>query len=446
MTFTTSQLASYVGGTLHGDTDVRCCGASIDSRLSETGNVFFALQGEHTDGHEYVEAAATAGCSALIVEKTVDSTVPFIIVQDVRRALYDLAKNRRAELPVQKVIAVTGSVGKTTAKDMIACMLGEQVVASKKSFNNDLGVPLTILAAEAAEFLVAEIGANDVGEIEPLAELIQPDIAVLTSIDKAHLEGFGTQAAVLAEKVKLLEALPSHGVAILPHDIDVSSFDITAPIITVGTSDSADIRIEVGIDSFGFATLKIGTNEVTLSMLGEHNAMNAALALVACGYAQPETAQVQFMNRLASFKGPAGRLQKVDIAGISFIDDSYNANPASMQSALNLIATMSCGRKVLILGDMLELGEHAHAEHRLLGNAIEKVKADVVILVGQHMHTTSQTTPSLHEPEASIDAMQRIAALLKFGDTVLLKGSRDIQLERIIEIFEMEQQTQVSPL
>ena len=372
--------------------------------------------------------------------------VPYVIVQDARKALYDLAMQQRMGLPAFHVIAVTGSVGKTTTKDLIACMLGDCAVASEKSFNNDLGVPLTILAGDSAKFLIAEIGANDVGEIQPLAELIQPDIALLTSIDKAHLQGFGSEATVLSEKIKLIEALPSSGIAILPDDIDLSSFDIAATICTVGTSENAAVQIQVGTDECGCSTLMYKEHEITLSILGEHNARNAALALVACEYAHPELEQSLMLNRLESFKCPSGRLQKHEVAGISFIDDSYNANPASMRSALRLIATIPCNRRVLVLGDMLELGEHSHAEHRLLGAAIQEVEADVVMLVGSHMQSTSHAIPSLYEPEASLEAMQRMATLLKRGDTVLLKGSRGMQLERIIRIIEMEQPTQVSTL
>ena len=443
MTFSTKQLAEEVGGLLVGDATTQCLGGAIDSRLCERGNVFFALKGEHSDGHNFIDAAIEAGCSAVVVERKVQSTVPVVKVDDVRKSLFALAMSRRAGFGSTKVIAITGSVGKTTTKDMIASMLGKEAVASRKSFNNDLGVPLTILAGEGAEYLVAEVGANDVGEIEPLAQLVQPDISVLTSIDSAHLEGFGDKETVLAEKVKLLEVLPSNGIAILPEGIDLSPFDVKATIYRVGRSENADVQIKTGMNALGYATLQIGEDVVTLSLLGEHNAWNAAFAIVACMLGNPTLLKKDLMNMVSSIMPPTGRLQVNTIGGITFIDDSYNANPASMRSALELFQVIEGNRRVLILGDMLELGEHSHAEHRLLGSAIERVEADVVILIGPHMKITSQVTPSIHEYESSDDALKRISSLLKQGDTVLLKGSRAMQLERVIEL---KRQTKVSAL
>lgn len=443
MTFSTKQLAEEVGGRLFGDATVQCLGGAIDSRHCEQGNVFFALKGEYSDGHNFIDAAIEAGCSAVVAEREVHSAVPVVQVDDVRKSLFALAMSRRAGFDSTKVLAITGSVGKTTTKDMIASMLGKGAVASQKSFNNDLGVPLTILAGEGAEYLVAEVGANDVGEIEPLAQLVQPDISVLTSIDSAHLEGFGNQETVLAEKVKLLEVLPSSGVAILPEGIDLSPFDIKATICRIGHSTNADIQIKTGMNAHGHATLQIEEDEVTLSLLGEHNAWNAALAIVACMRGNPTLLRKDLMRIVSSINPPPGRLQVHTIGGITFVDDSYNANPASMRSALELFQVFEGSRRVMILGDMLELGDHSHSEHRLLGSAIERVGADLVILVGPQMEITSQVTSSIHEFESSDEAFKRISSLLKQGDTVLLKGSRGMQLERIIEL---KQQTKVSSL
>lgn len=441
MTFTTGQLAEYVDGLLIGDAFTQCSGATIDSRACEQGNIFFALKGEHTDGHEFIESAITAGCSAVVVQHKINVAVPVIQVRDVRKALYDAATHRRKEFTAIKVLAITGSVGKTTTKNMIARLLGEHVVSSEKSFNNDLGVPLTILAAEKAQYLVAEVGANEIGEIEPLANLVQPDIAVLTSIDNAHLEGFGNKENILSEKVKLLEALPKSGLAIVSEDVDLSGFNIKAPICRVGNSNTADVAIETGLHKDGYGTLQIGSDKVTLSMLGEHNAWNAAFAVVACMHAQSKLTQAEMMALVSKVESPPSRLQRHTIAGITFIDDAYNANPASMRSALELFSSIKGKRKIVVLGDMLELGEHAHCEHRLLGIAIGNIDVDIVILVGPNMKTTSQVISSIHEPDSSEESMSRIAALLQSGDTVLLKGSRGMQLERIIEL---KRQTKVS--
>ena len=181
----------------------------------------------------------------------------------------------------ESVIAVTGSVGKTTTKDLLAHLLGDNTTASMQSFNNDLGVPLTILDAEDATFLVTEIGANAVGEIKPLATLVQPDIAILTSLGKAHLEGFGSFETVKNEKLVLLKSVHEAGVVILPDTIDINSSEFSAAICTVGTSSTADIQVVTGVNNEGFAELEINGYNVTLSLMGVHNAMNAALAIVA---------------------------------------------------------------------------------------------------------------------------------------------------------------------
>jgi len=439
--FTTKQLASYVQGSLVGDDHVQCEGASIDSRQCMLGNVFFALGGDNVDGHQFIEAAISAGCSAVVVEKEISASVPVVQVKNVRKALFDLATHRRKRLQVKKVIAVTGSVGKTTTKDMIALMLGPTATKSKKSFNNDLGVPLTILDAEGAEYLVAEVGANEIGEIAPLATLVQPDIGILTTIGHAHLEGFGDYKTILAEKAKLLESVTSDGVAIVPLEIDLGGFEISASVCTLGSTSNADVQIETGVDASGHSTLRIDGIDCTLSMLGEHNAKNAAVAITACRHANPEFGVTLLLERLQGFQGAEGRLQRTEVDGITFIDDSYNANPASMKSALEFFKSIPCSRKILILGDMLELGEHAHAEHRLLSSSIESVGADVVILVGEEMKSASQTVTSIYEKEATIDALNRIVSMLQPDDTVLLKGSRGMQLERVIEL---KRQTKVS--
>ena len=435
MSFTSKQLAQYVCGELVGDENIQCNGASIDSRNCKKGNVFFALQGEQSDGH-----AQDAGCSVVVVERAVQSTIPYVLVSDARSALRSLAVGRRAELGAT-VIAVTGSVGKTTVKDMLGTLLGDTAVVSAKSFNNDLGVPLTILSAEKASFLVAEVGANDVGEMKPLSQLVSPSIAIITAIGNAHLEGFGDAETILREKATLLEALPSSGYAIIPEEIDISPFAIAAHVITVGDSESADVQAQTSVNSDGNAILCIGDDTVVLSLLGEHNARNGALAVVACSVAMPEVPIGVILQKLTRVPAPDGRLSQKHVGGITFIDDSYNANPTSMHGALEFFSNVQCGRKVLVLGDMLELGASAQHEHDALVETIANIDADVVCLVGEYMLGPALSLQSTHEPTASNEALKRIASLLQKGDTVLLKGSRGMQLERIIE---MKRQTTVS--
>ncbi|MAI66324.1 MAG: hypothetical protein CMJ26_00430 [Phycisphaerae bacterium] len=438
MSFTSAQLAAYVSGVLHGEGETVCCGAEIDTRQRVEGKVFFALKGEHVDGHAYVNQAVKNGCSAVVVERLARTVeVPQIVVQNTREALFALARARRSEMGLSSVIAVTGSVGKTTTKDILGCLLGDNVVVSRKSFNNDLGVPLTILAGEQAECLVAEIGANDVGEIEPLAKLVQPDVAILTSIEKAHLEGFKNTETVLQEKAKLLQQVPAGGFVIVPDFIDLSGVSIDAHIVTVGITETADIVVETGVNEQGFATLGMDGAFITLSLLGEHNAMNAALAIVAVLKSSNSFLIDELLQRASHAKAPIGRLQRQKIDGVTFLNDSYNANPASMRSALALLNKMQAKRKVVVLGDMLELGESSHAEHRALISNVSKIQADVVVLVGNAMESAGCST-AMHLPNA--DTLEEVVPLFQRGDLVLVKGSRGLQLERLIEMF---QQTKV---
>lgn len=445
MSFTTAQLALGVGGECFGDESVVCNGAEIDTRRNVEGKVFFALKGTQSDGHDYLDDAVARGCSAVVVEKQCELPIPSIVVGDARKALFMLAEFRRNDLELKQVVAVTGSVGKTTTKDLLAHLLGDKTTASMFSFNNDLGVPLTILDAEDSEFLVTEIGANAVGELEPLAKLVKPDIAILTSIAKAHLEGFGDQETVKREKLHLLESLPTDGFAIVPDTIDVVGSDIKATICSVGTSDVADFQISTGMNCEGFAELEMEGHRVTLSLMGEHNAMNTALAVVASSEAlQRAGRQISIPDLLdaaCGVCGKTGRLCKHTRGDITVIDDSYNANPASMRSAIRMFSGIEGSRKILILGDMLELGDCAHAEHRLLANVIPQSGADLVVLVGPLMEAAADVPSCVYEPEPSDDAIERIASLIQSDDTVLIKGSRELQLERIIQSI---QRTKVS--
>lgn len=433
MSFTSKQLANAVDGTLHGDEETICNGAEIDTRQPISGKVFFALQGDNADGFEYIDDAIAGGCSAIVSQRYCKVTVPIVVVSDTRAALYTLAKTRRAAMQMQSVFAVTGSVGKTTTKDILSCLLGDDVVSSEKSFNNDLGVPLTLLAGEEARYLVAEVGANNVGEIAPLAELVQPDVAILTSIDKAHLAGFCNMATVLQEKAKLLQAVHQDGIVVVPDTIDLTGREITARIVTVGSLEDADVRIETGVDANGFATLSIDGCNKTLGLLGEHNALNVALAIVAVTRALPSQTTKAILEKATEVRAPDGRLQRIEVGGVTFLDDSYNANPASMQAALRFFRTMQAKRKVLVLGDMLELGECAHAEHRAIIGSLGEVGCDVVVLVGQAMSDASDDLPAICL--RGDDPLDSVASLLEEGDLVLLKGSRGMQLERIVDLF-----------
>jgi len=445
LSFTTAQLANATRGELVGDPTVWCNGAEIDTRRCVKGKVFFALEGTKVDGHMFLQDAIAGGCSAVVASHHESLSAPIIVVKNTRDALFQLAIARRNDIKLAHVIAITGSAGKTTTKDVLAAILGERTTSSAQSFNNDLGVPLTILDAEDSDFLVVEVGANAVGEIEPLARLVQPDIAILTSIDKAHLEGFGDRDTVLREKTKLFDALPDDGIAIVPDTVDLSSISISASVCRVGTSQDADVRISIDVHKDGCAILEMEGHRVTLALLGAHNGMNVALAVVAAVHANirigRSTSTKDLLDIASVVTGPKGRLHRVQVGDVTFLDDTYNANPASMRAAMRLFSVLDGERKVVVLGDMLELGSHEHAEHRHLASDILNAGADLIVLVGSAMAAAAHIPASVYEPEATDEAIERIVALIRPHDTVLIKGSRGLRLERIIET---KQQMKVS--
>ncbi len=416
-------------------------GAEIDTRRDVQNKVFFALQGDRTDGHEFIERAIEGGCVAVVVSKNVTASVPVIQVDDPRKALFALAQFIRAKMNVQTAIAITGSVGKTTTKDLLASLLGSDATVSPASFNNDLGIPLTLLHGERAKNIVIEVGANACGEIEPLAKLVGADIAIITAIQKAHLEGFGSIEAIFNEKMKLIEALESDGVAIVPLELQIDSASLACSLVTVGESNEADVRVRTRCDAQGFAMLDVGAGFVTLRILGKHNAVNAALAVVAAQRAfqrQGKEITLQaLLEKVSSIGGTAGRLMKTEINGITVIDDAYNANPASMKAAIEMFSHMSGARKILVLGDMLELSDQSDIEHRRIGGSIAKLSFDQVILVGKAMASAAKILPDARYEESHCDqTMLSIANTFQRGDCVLLKGSRGMQLERIIECLQ----------
>ena len=401
-------------------------GAEIDTRRDVAGKAFFAMRGSQADGHDFLGLAAEGKCAAVVVEREVD--VPpgpgVLLVQDCRRALLAAGRAWRASTNA-RVIAITGSAGKTTTKELtgavLRSVLGDDAVhASPGSFNNDLGVPLTFLGAGNARVVVVEVGANARGEIAPLADLISPHVAVLTAIGPAHLEGFGTVRNILHEKGQLLSAVEAVGAVIAPEDIDLASVPLRAPLQTVGVPGAAS---------------------------GRHNEINVELA-VAAAAATLQSMAVEFdmadLRAAAAFCDPLpGRGTVCHIAGIEIVDDAYNANPLSMAASLAAFAAAETGdhRRVVILGDMLELGPAAADAHAALADDLRRYAFDLVMLVGANMRHAASGA-DVHEAVASDAAMHRLADHLKPGDRVLLKGSRGLELERIMEAL-ARQRTQV---
>lgn len=440
---------------------------SIDSRAVAPGCVFIAIKGDRTDGHLYLEQAAADGAAVLVVHDPaavpprLPDTLTVLHVPNTAAALLRLAAAHRKTLEATQVIAVGGSNGKTTTCRLLEAVLGGSLrgTASPKSFNNAIGVPLTILAARKTDqYLICEVGTNAPGEIAPLAAVIEPDIAVITSIGREHLEGLGSVEGVIAEEAALLGGLRPGGMAVVtaecPPLLDriapffsskqPASLGPARTLVTFGRSAAADLRV-TGVEVTPEATsfLLNDRERHVVPIAGAHNACNAAAVIAVAR--RLKVAPEAIHAGLSTAKGPDMRMQRTTVAGVQFINDAYNANPDSTLAAIDTFRLAfsrggAAGRRVLILGDMLELGEAAPDLHREVGEAIAKASCfDLVVLVGSLAlnaaspiaHGPGSVRLSCH-PDAGPAHAAAIAALLHPGDVALLKASRGTGLERII--------------
>jgi len=424
----------------------RITGASLDTRGLAPGQLFVALRGERTDGHRFLAAAHEAGASAALVEdESADAPadLPRLVVRDCRRALRSLAVAHRAELRESgtRVIGVTGSNGKTTTVRFIhAAVSAGGLVGShaEKSFNNDLGVPITLLnAAPRGGFVVCEIGTSAPGEIADLASLAQPDIGVITSIGRAHLEQLGSVEGIAREKASLLDHVCPGGLMVVSADAPALRPLIPSGAVTVGIAGDADVLVE-----FDGGVGHAAGEELRPPLPGRHHAVNAAIAV--------EVAARAFgVDRNAAARGiagaepPAMRLTRATVelrdGPVTVVNDAYNANPESMLAALEMLAAGDLDapgtvRRVAVLGDMLELGEASAEVHAEIGRRLGPMRERIglVCTVGRAMFE-AKVAEAAREPEATDHACARIAGLVRAGDVVLIKGSRGVRLERVAE-------------
>lgn len=441
-------------------------GVGIDTREDLSGRAFIAIKGQSHDGHAFVQQAVEAGARLLIVEREpipslneqrLPSQVGVLIVDDTRRALSKLALAYRRTLRGTRVIAVTGSSGKTTTKRLIDGVLSTlmQGTSSPKSFNNDIGLPLTILSARLSDkYLVVEIGMNAPGEIAQLAAIAEPDIAVITMIGRAHLEGLGSVEAIAREKASILNHIQPNGVAVVNADVPLlrPHVRLIKTKVLFGESDDADIRLTSrGLASTAeHAAGNLQWFEINhrqrfqLALPGKHNAMNA-LAAVAVGR-RLGLDDDAITAGLRTVKPEAMRMTPIHFGGMTIYNDAYNANPDAMIAALNTFAelTPDALRRVVILGDMLELGAASPELHREVGRHILNVDSQTAIhhavFVGEQSAfaaaDVSRTwTNNRITVATSLDAasMDMILGVLRPGDSILLKASRGMGLERLTE-------------
>ncbi|MBI2842807.1 MAG: UDP-N-acetylmuramoyl-tripeptide--D-alanyl-D-alanine ligase [Armatimonadetes bacterium] len=442
------QVAAAVGGELaQGDGEVEVTGVSTDTRTIRPGDLFFALVGENGDGHEYAATAVEKGAAAAVVSRQVDTAGSLVRVSDALVALGDLAAWYRRLFDV-RVVAITGSVGKTTAKEMIAAVLGTTFRTLKNSgnFNNEIGVPLTILELNSEhEILIQEMAMRLPGEIARLAEIAGPDIAVITNIGVSHIERLGSRDAIAAAKAELLEALPFDGLAVLNADdpyLDFLSSRYSANRVTFGIS-GGDVRAEdISLDSQGRPsfTAVVGQTrfDVALPVSGEHNVANA-LAAVAVGLCFGLPVE-RIAEALSEVSLPEKRVNIFEArGGWKVFDDTYNANPDSMASALRTLSVMEGRRKIAILGDMLELGDYAERAHREVGRIAAESGLFKLITVGElglmigEGARNGGFTGEIEHYDSSEAAGVAIKGFVRFGDVILVKGSRGMKMEKVVE-------------
>lgn len=447
-------IRSVVGGTWLAKPQKPCSGVSTDTRTIKPGQVFIAIVGDQFDGHTKLADAAAAGCPLAIIDSparagSLPAGLGILQVRDnTRRALSRLAAAYRRTLDGTKVIAVAGSNGKTTTVRLIDAVLGTTMkgTASVKSFNNDIGVPLTILRATPGDgYLICEVGTNAPTEIARLSEVVSPDLAVIVSIGREHLEKLGSLAGVAREEASVLEFVRPGGAGVYNADAPELAAAIAAlppdhrprTMIGFGHSTGADIRVaEVSQDWDGLRFTLNDRASFRLGLLGAHNASNAAAA-VAVGR-RLNIPDDRIAAGLASATGPDMRLERLTIGGIRILNDAYNANPDSMRAGLETHRQVrAAGRKVVVLGDMLELGDHTESEHRGIGDLL-RTRPDLgwIVLVGPSMRSAAEALPAdrvLWLPELDESHAAEAAAGLQDGDLVFVKGSRRMKLERLID-------------
>lgn len=418
----------------------RIDGVSSDSRALMPGQLFVALKGPNFDAHDYLAQALAAGAVAVMVERRMSVAAPQLVVGDTLQALGKLGAAWRQELGLP-MIAVTGSNGKTTVKEIMASILAQTgpIFATKGNLNNDIGVPLTLLSIETQHVAaVVEMGANHAKEIEYLTNLTHPNVAVLTNAAAAHLEGFGSLAGVANAKGEIFQGLQGTGWAVINADDQYVDLwrQLAAPnsIITFGLNNAADVSCQWQWSQQGMqldVSLPEDNFSCHLDLIGRHNVMNALAAIAATKSAGVPVEAIK--QGIEAMQAVPGRLQMKQGAGEAMvIDDTYNANPTSLRAALDVLTHFQ-GQKVLALGDMGELGEDTPALHREAGGTAKSLGIDRLYALGENSALAVQefgaNAEHFNSHESLVDALKK--AMHK-DTVVLVKGSRSMKMERVV--------------
>lgn len=439
-----------VDNGLAGCDEYSWAGAAIDSRAECSGRLFFALKGENTDGHLFARDAFGAGCVAVVIEdKELSGSlsgegIPCLLVSDCLVALQQLARFYRRGLDV-RVVAITGSTGKTSTKEQIRQILRSKfrVFANPGNYNNLIGVPLTILETEIHnEYLVCEVGANQLGEIRFLGEILSPDIGVITNVGDAHIGVFGSAENIVYAKGELLDRLDEGGCAVLPRDSDY--FEqlrerAHSKVISFGLSPEADYRvtdIKSTPDGLAFA---VNTQALKLKTVSEYNALNACAAFAVGEFCGVDPARIR--EALAQIIPMPGRGKIHRAGGVTLIDESYNASPAGMGTSLDALGRLDAGRRLAVLGDMKELGDYSRRKHEELGEQIAQKGIDRVFWFGQNGGAVEEGIKRSGAKIpfyvfTDIEALtERVEEETAPGDVILVKASRACNLDQFVASF-----------
>lgn len=421
-----------------------------DSRQLQAGEVFLALKGPNFDGHKFAKTAQQLGAKALIVEALQDVEIPQFVVENSRIALGKLGAAVMAHVS-PKTVAMTGSVGKTTVKEMTAAILSQlgEVLATNGNFNNDIGVPLTLLRLEEKhQYAVIELGANHLGEIAYTTDLVKPHVAAITNVAEAHLEGFGDLFGVARAKGEIFLGLPKDGVAVVNADSEFIDYWLARlddkQVTQFSASKQKDIWAEnIVLDDFGRAEFNLvykgESVTVKLPIPGSHNVTNslvAAALVLPLGVSLSEVA-----SGLSNMPQVKGRVNIIEVSDdLTLIDDSYNANPGSVRAAIDLLSGIN-GEKILVLGDMAELGEDARVYHQEVGEYAKNKGIDHVYTLGVLSQSASDV---FEQPGRHFSTREKLVESLKLAlasklaktherTTILIKGSRSSRMELLVD-------------
>ncbi|WP_134678954.1 UDP-N-acetylmuramoyl-tripeptide--D-alanyl-D-alanine ligase [Paracoccus ravus] len=450
--WTSDEAAAATGG--RATRDFAIGGVSIDTRTIQPGDLFVALAAAR-DGHDFVAQALAKGAGAALVSRIPEGLpedAPLLVVSDVLAGLEALGRAGRARMR-GKVIAITGSVGKTSTKEMARIALTGQgkIHAAEASYNNHWGVPLTLARMPAdTDFAIIEIGMNHPGEIEPLARLARPHVAMITTVAAAHLEAFGAIEGIAREKGAIFRGLLQPGTAVVPEDLTVTPIlrdyadEAGAIVIGFGQNGMAKPLKAETVDGVTQVRARVlgETLDFTLASAGTHFVMNAVGVLAALGAAGADLTAAA--KGLGEWRPVLGRGAVEELGGIRLIDDAYNSNPTSLSAGLATLARLTGGRRVAILGDMLELGPEERAMHQGMAEDASMTAVDLVHTAGPLMRALHEALPEarrgIHAENAS-ELAARVEELVALGDIVLVKGSKSSKVSTVVDALRRTRQS-----